>query len=381
MPYTPQTWENYPSTASPTSAQRFNYMETQYTEAMRDSKAYTDGLLGPVQNIDKINGWSTVTKDYYVSAGTGNDTTGDGSQTRPYRTIGKAFDTIPKVINKDQFVYLADGTYDEEPALIGVNGAAVMVRRWGGEVSASADTGVFIRSLRFYDCNGYIFLQNLTALDPTPNSAAAIILFSRCTYATVNASRFTRNSRSTTKPDIRWDGAGGGASSNYFSSSYLNVHCMNGSRIRLDNTNVHTGTASTTNVLVQAAEVFLNGANNWISTPKAIQGGVINPSDAPYRQSGFGFINGNGTTTLTSGLTFPVPYSTLTGLQLTFIGAANVSAGQPTGISSFTTNWSNFTGITSTSASGTGTTVRLLASQTHSENFNFGFTWSAEGIL
>lgn len=50
--------------------------------------------------------------DLYIAT-TGNDTTGDGSSGSPYLTMAKALSVLPRVINKDHTIHIADGTYAE----------------------------------------------------------------------------------------------------------------------------------------------------------------------------------------------------------------------------------------------------------------------------
>lgn len=53
-------------------------------------------------------------KTIYVNADTGNDTTGDGSAGNPYKTIAKAFSTVPEIINHSIVIKLqaATNAYD-----------------------------------------------------------------------------------------------------------------------------------------------------------------------------------------------------------------------------------------------------------------------------
>lgn len=54
----------------------------------------------------------TGSDDLYIAT-TGNDTTGNGSSGTPYATLAKALSVLPKLINKDHTIHVADGTYAE----------------------------------------------------------------------------------------------------------------------------------------------------------------------------------------------------------------------------------------------------------------------------
>lgn len=55
---------------------------------------------------------TTVTKTWYVNPSTGDDSTGTGLIGAPFKTIQKAYDSIPFYIFHQQTIQLADGTYN-----------------------------------------------------------------------------------------------------------------------------------------------------------------------------------------------------------------------------------------------------------------------------
>lgn len=64
----------------------------------------------------------------YVSASTGNDTTGNGSSEEPYKTINKALSVIPKNLNGfDAKITIASGTYPESVAILGFHGGTLEI--------------------------------------------------------------------------------------------------------------------------------------------------------------------------------------------------------------------------------------------------------------
>ena len=351
------------------------------TQAALDTKADLDTL----NSIGKLGSPSTAV-NIYVSAATGNDSTGDGSSSAPYLTIQKAFNSIPKVINQDYYVNIEAGTYNEEARLQGITGSAVVVQKWGtAPTNATTSTGVLVKALGFYDINGRIVCQHITSTSASTVAQRAILLFSRVNYATVSLNNLASNAKSNTPaiPSIEWDGSGGSANSNHFSNQQTCLYIRNGSRIRIDSTNSHSGTASNYGVWVAAAEAFWNGSNTWTAsatTPiKAEYSGDIRKT---VKQSGFIYVQGNGTNALTVGLTFPQAFNTApASYQLTFIGAKATSGGVPTSISDFSTDWASFSHVRGVGFSETGGTVRLVASANHSSSYYFGVAWTAEGEI
>ena len=65
--------------------------------------------------------------DIYVST-SGNDTSGDGSESYPYRTIQHAIDSIPRNLdNKEITVHITSGTYTEDVVVSGFSGGSLRI--------------------------------------------------------------------------------------------------------------------------------------------------------------------------------------------------------------------------------------------------------------
>lgn len=54
---------------------------------------------------------STATRTIYVSDSAGNDTTGDGSKSKPYKTIQKAISVLPDLVEHNITIAISQGTY------------------------------------------------------------------------------------------------------------------------------------------------------------------------------------------------------------------------------------------------------------------------------
>ena len=81
--------------------------------------------------LASVNGakatYLTANKTVYVAT-TGNDTTGDGTSEKPYKTIAKGLSVIPKNLNGfDATLYIAGGTYAENVTIKGFYGGMMMI--------------------------------------------------------------------------------------------------------------------------------------------------------------------------------------------------------------------------------------------------------------
>lgn len=95
--------------------------ETEY-KVLSDNN-YTDAEKNTISLLQIPLLKNTV---LYVSP-IGNDTIGDGTQTKPFATITKAINAIPKCLNGfNATVNIADGTYSEVVSIIGFYGKGVV---------------------------------------------------------------------------------------------------------------------------------------------------------------------------------------------------------------------------------------------------------------
>lgn len=127
----------------------FKTNDTQVT--CSDGRNLKTNLLGMLKR-------TTADMQIYVKL-TGNDTTGDGSYSKPYRTIQKAIDSLPKYVEHIVTINIDAGDYAET---IGVNGfiGRGEIRILGA--ATSADTHV-IASIQVTNCACPVFITGLRA--------------------------------------------------------------------------------------------------------------------------------------------------------------------------------------------------------------------------
>lgn len=245
--------------------------ELLFDLATQEDKVQTvDNTLSKVyrNNTSSVN----IFVDASASAG------GDGSEQKPFKTIQAAVDYVPKIIDKDHFIKVAQGSYNEEVVVKGITGAAVWISRKDGVVNPSIESpNVKVRAIAFYDCNSYCKVESVEQYNASSLTTSAFIRFSRCSYGTVNSCKIADSNN--TKDSLVWDGSRGGFNSCFFDGQKTCAISMNGSAIRVDATNKHGSNRSTIGVQAQAADMHFNGNVNWMSntvTPEVTtQGGNI----------------------------------------------------------------------------------------------------------
>ena len=245
-------------------------------ELLFDLATQEDKVQSVDTTLSKVYRNNTSSVNIYVDASA--SVGGDGSIQKPFKTIQAAVDYIPKIIDKDHFVKIAEGNYNEEVVVKGITGAAVWLSRKDGIVDPSVtNPNVKVKSITFFDCNSYCKVESLESYNASTITAGGFIRFSRCAYGTVHACKISDST--ITKDSLVWDGSRGGFNSCYFDGQKTCAVSMNGSSIRNDATNKHGSNRSTIGVNAQAADIHFNGNVVWTKsavTPEVNrQGGMM----------------------------------------------------------------------------------------------------------
>lgn len=226
--------------------------------------------------LKKIDGIAESKVYLYVDAASGNDTTADGTQGKPYKTIQACLDSIPKTINQDRFVMIAPGTYDEDVTAKSISGSAVYLQ------STIPSLHYKVKSMVFFDINGLTRVENA---EFTGSEFAFNLRFGRCNYGTSHNNIFTSDKIGTEKVAIEFDGTQGSVNSCHFNSQFTCVFAQNGSHVRVDSTNTHGATPSVRAVSIFSAHVYFNEMVEWIDqciNPITVRRGGRYTWDRPY---------------------------------------------------------------------------------------------------
>lgn len=216
-------------------------------------------------NLQKIYGLSDIGVHYYVNAKIGDDSTGDGTVLKPYKTIQKAFDSIPKIVDKRQTVHIARGTYDEDCYLTGVVGGSIYIELYDETPpDVNNDVAIRVRSMSFYDIMGYINIADVGPAPTTPQtSKEGFLLFSRCIYASVGKCRFDVDLTTSMKNTLHFDGSIGSLKTSYFINQHICTLSIRGASVRID-PNCTIGGNCTYGIFAQSGLIWKNGDVQWI---------------------------------------------------------------------------------------------------------------------
>lgn len=188
-------------------------------------------------------------KNIYVSSAVGNDVTGDGSQSKPYKTIQRAVNTIPLISTVEYFIELEPGIYLEDVVIKDIQSKSLYVRgtNQATVIAKNGSTGVFVRSISFRDCQAYCAVVGLTQTDAANSQNFIVsgelgwISFDRCQYGVVNNCRADENTKALVYAAVYYSVTPGRTYGSHLANQYFAFRANFMAQVELDSTNAGTG--------------------------------------------------------------------------------------------------------------------------------------------
>lgn len=162
-------------------------------ETLKNQREEIDQLNGVIKELYSGEGSN---KNIYVSTKKGNDTTADGSEDKPFKTIQAAVNGIPFLSPSRFYIYVEPGTYQEDIIVSGliINGIEIIATNADVSDAKEKDTGVRFRSITFINCNCYTRVSGITQID-VENSPGYFIYFIGGSYGSIENCRATTRSK------------------------------------------------------------------------------------------------------------------------------------------------------------------------------------------
>lgn len=138
------------------------------------------------------------TEKIYVSEGRGDNSLADGSESRPYRTIQAAVDSLPLISSTSFYIFVEPGVYLEDIYAAGIICTRLEILSTKNEIENAQEenTSVFLRGAKFVDCKTYTGLRGITQTDPQSSSYSGFLVFDRVTYGIMDNCRVYVNTKS-----------------------------------------------------------------------------------------------------------------------------------------------------------------------------------------
>jgi len=238
-----------------------------------------DGLLRLGQTVlaDDVLPKSAVEKFIYVSP-SGNDSTGDGTKAKPYKTIQRAVDVIPNIHMHGYTIACAAGTYAEEVLIKGLLGGSVKIQLDGIAPSAKDNlTGLNVLSILVEDCMCYVQVNDVDFYNSSTITRNSVLRFTRSMYGATSNCRFDSDAKVNNKYSVFYDASKGSVYNSYFTAQFTCVRAQFGSQVVWSDNNAHGPTKSDFGLSVSSSIVHKVGALNLSATTleTTVSGGHI----------------------------------------------------------------------------------------------------------
>ena len=210
--------------------------------------------------------WNPDQASTIYVAKTGNDSTGDGTSAKPFKSVQRGLDAIPRILDKGYTIRIGPGAYDEELLLRGYLGGAISFILDGTDPNPEAGkTGLSIRSFTVEACTAYVLIKNVDFYNSSTITSDAVVHVKRSNHVTVNKCRFDSGTKDAEKASVKADASTVHVYDNYFTNQYICVHAVMMSQVRIGSSNVHSTTKSTYGLWIDSSVVYKAGSNTWIN--------------------------------------------------------------------------------------------------------------------
>lgn len=188
--------------------------------------------------IQELYGGSGGSISLFVSAELGNETTADGTEEKPFKTIQAAINSLPLLSTTKFYIYVEPGVYLEDVVINNITSSLLEIIATNNSITdaATGDTGVYVRSMAFNDCKMYCAVRGFTQTDI--QNSDKFIYFLGASYGAVDNCRAAQNSK-----DIyfyrayNWERCVAGAIyRSYAANQYVAVSAMFCSAMRINPT-------------------------------------------------------------------------------------------------------------------------------------------------
>lgn len=159
-------------------------------------KNQSDAITQLNSTIQELYGGSGGSISLFVSAELGNDTTADGTEEKPFKTIQAAINSLPLLSTSQFYIYVEPGVYLEDVVISNITSSNLEIVSTNLSVvdASVGDTGVFVRSITFNGCGMYCAVRGFTQTD-VANSPKHFIYFVGSMYGVADGCRAVQNTK------------------------------------------------------------------------------------------------------------------------------------------------------------------------------------------
>lgn len=176
--------------------------DSDMKETRSELEEQNESILEINKKVDKILGEYGGTLTIYVSTERGNNSTADGTQALPFKTIQAAVNTIPLLTSSQVTILIEDGTYLEDVRFRNIYSGGIYIRSVQDTTNldpATTDCPVRVRSISFMYCTGYLQVRGIQFVDqgnaPYSGSTRYSLYQEQGGYMSLGKCKFAENTK------------------------------------------------------------------------------------------------------------------------------------------------------------------------------------------
>lgn len=266
------------------NSEQFDSLQSRLLAAETKHDTDIDGLNTNLENqkgqLDQLNdtiaeiyGANGTTISIYVSAASGSDKSGTGTQDNPFKTIQTAVNQIPLISRVNVTVFVDSGVYLEDIVVSNVAASRMHFRPIQDDSvldGLTTDMPVKIRSIAFMYCSGYFQVKGFEFVDqansPTYGGRKYSVVAEQGSYVSINHCSFKENVKAMTHHSVY---AGGMSNVNIWGSSTFKNQSIMAYSYLMAQITFNAIQGSSNDVQAQANQGIIRCSNNSIATTAA----------------------------------------------------------------------------------------------------------------
>lgn len=177
-----------------------NLTANEIVELTKNYENQKDELQQLQHTMQGLFGGTSQVIDIFISSKIGNDSTADGTETKPFKTIQSAINSLPMISSNTYYLWVEPGSYLEDVSIDSIQASRIYIFATNYTTTTGNDdeTGCYVRKFSFMNISTYIQVNGFTFVD-TKNTDDCSIYCDICKYVSIQNCRFLEDTRSNNK--------------------------------------------------------------------------------------------------------------------------------------------------------------------------------------
>ncbi|EOL41990.1 hypothetical protein RV11_GL003514 [Enterococcus phoeniculicola] len=244
-----------------------NLTANEIVELTKNYENQKEELQQLQHTMQGLFGGTSQVIDIFISSKIGNDAIADGTETKPFKTIQSAINSLPMISSNTYYLWVEPGSYLEDVNIDSIQASRIYIyaTNYTTTTGKSDETGCFVRSFTFMNVISYIQVNGFTFVD-TKNTEDHSIFCDISRYVSVQNCRFLENTKGNSKFSSIYTSGGtivSIGSGTVLSNQYTSVYIQYGSQALLGSTK---GSANTIGYVADGGTVRIGSSASMTAT-------------------------------------------------------------------------------------------------------------------